>query len=159
VRCLHVDGSYRWIEGTLSNLLDDPEVQALVCHWHEVTRWIETETELRQLGRFHNAVIQTAAEGICIGRIIEESPHLRFSFWNEQMTELTGLTLDEINRRGWLLSLPPEAKIRALTRLQELALGHQARMEEWPVVRPDGTRRVVALSTARLDESASDSEI
>lgn len=151
-RCLHVDGTYRWIEATLTNFLHDPEVGAVVCHWHEVTRWIEAENELRQLGRSHTAVIQTAAEGICIGQIIPESPFLRFSVWNERMIEIIGLTLEEINQRGWLLSLSPEAQDRALSRLQELALGRESRKEEWTVIRPDGTRRVVAISTSRFEK-------
>jgi PAS domain S-box-containing protein len=159
LRCLHVDGSYRWIEATLSNLLHDPAIKAIVCHWHEVTRWMEAEKELSQLGRFHQAVIETAAEGICVGQVIEEAPYLRFSIWNEQMTELTGLTLEEINRRGWLRSVLPEATERAFARFRDLVRGRQSRKEEWTIVRPDGVRRVVTVSSARLERSPGADEI
>ena len=82
-RFLHTDGSYRWIEGTITNSLHDPDIQAQVCHWHDVTAWKESEAEFHQLGRLHSAVIDTAVEGVSIGHAIEQFPGMRFTFWNE----------------------------------------------------------------------------
>lgn len=36
-RFLHKDGSWRWIEGSLTNLLDDPNVHAIVVNYRDVT--------------------------------------------------------------------------------------------------------------------------
>ena len=158
-RGLHVDGNYRWIEATLTNYLQDPEIKAIVCHWHDVTKWIEAEHALSQLSRFHGAVIQTAAEGICVAQILESFPYLRFSVWNKRLTEITGYTLEQINRQGWLQALPAGSQQRALSRLQELARGREARAEEWTIVRRDGTKRVVSVSTSRIEKAPLDSVV
>jgi two-component system cell cycle sensor histidine kinase/response regulator CckA len=154
LRFLHTDGAYRWIEGTITNCLDDPDIRAHVCHWHDVTAWKESEAELRQLGRLHSAVIETAVEGVCIGHSIAEFPGLRFTFWNERMTAITGCTLEEINRRGWIQTLHAESSDQDLVRLHESTRGGATQPEEWTITRPDGVRRIVSLSTTRLEEPA-----
>ena len=156
-RGLHEDGGYRWIEATLTNYLDDPDIKAIVCHWHDITKWIEAEQALSQLSRFHGAVIQTAAEGICVAQILDGFPYMRFSVWNKRLTEITGYTLEQINRQGWLQALPVDSRERALVRLQELARGREAQAEEWTIMRRDGTKRVVAVSTSRIERAPLDS--
>ena len=37
IRCRHQDGSWRWIYTTSVNLLEEPEVGAVVCTWRDVT--------------------------------------------------------------------------------------------------------------------------
>jgi diguanylate cyclase (GGDEF)-like protein/PAS domain S-box-containing protein len=56
VRFLHADGSYRWCEITMRNLLDEPAVAAIVVNFSDVTarreaeaRLAESETNFRQL--------------------------------------------------------------------------------------------------------------
>ncbi len=121
-----------------------------------VSKWIETERELRQLSQFHSAIIQTAAEGICVGQKVEAFPGLHFSVWNERMTEITGCSLEEINQRGWIQTLQADAPERASARFQDLAGGRDARAEEWTITRPDGAKRVLALSTSRIERAPGD---
>jgi PAS domain S-box-containing protein len=51
VRVRHKDGSYRWCEKTITNLLEDPNVSALVCNFWEVTERIHhiQEIELQNI--------------------------------------------------------------------------------------------------------------
>ena len=70
------------------------------------------------------------------------------------MTVITGMTLEEINRQGWIQTLHANADAQALARLHELMRGDAAHAEEWTITRPDGVRRIVSLSTSRLDEAA-----
>ncbi|NQT73480.1 MAG: PAS domain S-box protein [Chloroflexi bacterium] len=42
------DGSWRWIEGTGKNFLDDPYVQAIVCNYRDVTERMRDEEQLHQ---------------------------------------------------------------------------------------------------------------
>ncbi len=57
VRSLHRDGRYRWLEGTFVNLLDDPDWQAVVVAFTDVTEThghdtlIDTEGRLEKLLR------------------------------------------------------------------------------------------------------------
>lgn len=48
IRCRHFDGSWRWIHTTSVNLLEQPEVGAIVCTWRDVTRRREAEAALRE---------------------------------------------------------------------------------------------------------------
>lgn len=47
-RLQHKDGTYRWIEGTAANLLDDPAVQAIVINYRDVTGRRTAEDKVRQ---------------------------------------------------------------------------------------------------------------
>jgi len=37
IRILHKDGSYRWVDGTIINLLEDENVKAIVTNFHDIT--------------------------------------------------------------------------------------------------------------------------
>jgi PAS domain S-box len=36
-RLRHQDGSWRWMEGSLTNLLDEPAVQSVVINYRDIT--------------------------------------------------------------------------------------------------------------------------
>ena len=103
-------------------------------------------------GRLHTAVIDTAAEGVCIGHPLEEFPGLIY-FLEQGMTAITGCTRDEINRQGWIQTLHADASDQDLARLHELTRGRNPG-RRWANTRPDRVRRVVSLSTSRLEEPA-----
>jgi PAS domain S-box-containing protein len=48
LRARHADGSWRWVEGTASNLLDNPAVRSVVVNWRDVTERKEAEERLRE---------------------------------------------------------------------------------------------------------------
>jgi PAS domain S-box-containing protein len=48
VRVRHKDGTYCWVESTFSNLLFEPEVQAIVMHQRDINARRAAETEARQ---------------------------------------------------------------------------------------------------------------
>jgi PAS domain S-box-containing protein len=45
-RLRHQDGSWRWVENRLTNLLEEPSVRAVVSGWHDVTDRKHAEDEL-----------------------------------------------------------------------------------------------------------------
>ncbi len=47
-RARHEDGSWRWMEATGTNLLDDPSVGALVVNYHDITERKQSEEALRE---------------------------------------------------------------------------------------------------------------
>ncbi len=47
-RTRHQDGSWRWIEATLTNRLDDPAVQAIVSNYRDITDRKEADEELHR---------------------------------------------------------------------------------------------------------------
>ena len=51
-RCRHKDGTWRWVEATMTNLLHDPDVQALVMNLRDITgRKQAEEEELKALAQ------------------------------------------------------------------------------------------------------------
>jgi PAS domain S-box-containing protein len=109
--------------------------------------------DTRGLAEFLQAVIRTAAEGICAGTPLPAHPHAQFSVWNDRMTELTGYTMAEVNRIGWFEAVYPNSARRALAldRLSRLWAGQDLGQEERTITRKDGTERVITISTRRLE--------
>lgn len=81
------DGTWRWIEATVTNLLHEPSVQAIVVNYRDITERKQVETELRKL--FH-AVEQSANMIAIVGSdgIIE--------YVNPKFSGTTGFSLPEL---------------------------------------------------------------
>lgn len=160
-RILRVDGAYRW---HITRQVPVRDTNGTISSWYGTCTDIEdlkragealreSESRISKLNDFREAIIHTAAEGICVCFGVSHFPFVEFSVWNEQMTELTGYTQEEINRLGWYQSLYPDRDIQeaAQRRMARMRLGDDMRAEEWEICRKDGTRRIVAISTSRLE--------
>jgi two-component system, cell cycle sensor histidine kinase and response regulator CckA len=119
----------------------------------DVTDLHQAQQALRKLSDFRESVIRTMAEGICVCFAVPEFPYVRFSVWNERMTELTGYTMDEINRLGWYQTMypDPEAREQAIHRISRMRAGADLHDEEWTITRKDGEPRIVAISTSIVE--------
>lgn len=118
------------------------------------TRVQERTSELHRALAFQQSVIRTAAEGICVWTTVDHPPFVHFSVWNDQMTRITGYSLEEINRPGRVQTLvgDPDRRQHALEWLGRLRQGEELRGEEWVITRRDGSRRMVALFTSALEQ-------
>jgi len=68
LRQRHADGSYRWTEVVLKNLLDDPAVDGVVVNYRDVTRRRELEEELRHQA-FHDSLTGLANRALFVDRL------------------------------------------------------------------------------------------
>lgn len=118
----------------------------------DITELVQAENTIRKLNSFHQAIIQTASDGICVSVETSDFPHVRFTVWNDRMTELTGYTQNEINKSGWYESLYPDAESRglAIKRMQEMRQRNDLRAGEWQITRKDGELRILTISTSRI---------
>ncbi|MFN8598354.1 MAG: PAS domain S-box protein, partial [Anaerolineae bacterium] len=86
-RFRHRDGTWHWLEGTITNLLHEPSVAAMVLNYRDVTERKQAEARIAQLA----AVIDQAAETIVVtdldGNIVYVNPFF---------TTLTGYTRDDV---------------------------------------------------------------
>jgi len=107
---------------------------------------------LRSEHAFREAIIECAAEGVCVCHSIPAYPFIEFTVWNKRMTDITGYTLDEINRRGWYQTLYPDPELqrRAAERMDSMREGDDLRFERWEITRAGGATRAVGISTSRL---------
>jgi len=107
---------------------------------------------LREEHSFRQAVMERAVEGVCVCHAIPTSPFVLFTMWNPRMTEITGHTMEEINRLGWYQTLYPDPQVRqsAVERMERMRSGDDLRYERWEITRADGQQRALRISTSRL---------
>jgi len=67
-RLRHQDGSWRWMDGVLTNLLDEPAVRSIVINYRDVTNRKLAEQEIASLAKFPsenpNMVLRLSRDGI-----------------------------------------------------------------------------------------------
>jgi PAS domain S-box-containing protein len=118
----------------------------------DIGAYKRAEAALAEQHSFRAAIIERAAEGLCVCQAIDVFPYVAFTVWNDRMTEITGYTIEEINARGWYQSMYPEANLqaRAIERMDRMRYGEDLLAEEWEIARADGAKRVVTISTSVL---------
>jgi PAS domain S-box-containing protein len=117
---------------------------------HDATSRVQAEGELRRAVEFRDSIIEHATEGLCISQVIDEPPYVRFSVWNRRMEEITGVTLGDINRHGWLPLLFPNDGPTMEAIRDRVNAGENMRDEVAQVTRPDGQIRTTRFSTTQL---------
>jgi len=68
LRGRHVDGSWRYLEGTAKNLLDDPAVRGFVINYRDITERRRLEDELRHQA-FHDVLTGLANRALLMDRL------------------------------------------------------------------------------------------
>jgi two-component system, cell cycle sensor histidine kinase and response regulator CckA len=91
VRFRHKDGSWRVLEATTRNLLDDPNVRGIVINSRDITERKQLEEAFRESSQFNRQIVTHAQEGIVVyGR------DLKYQVWNPFMERLTGRPAAEV---------------------------------------------------------------
>ena len=79
-------GSWRWIEAVTKNLIEDPDVQAIVVNYRDITGRKRTEEDLRQQAQLldlaHDAIMAIRLDGT-------------IEFWNRGAEQMYGWSRDE----------------------------------------------------------------
>ena len=122
-------------------------IQGIFRDIREIKR---AELQMREETRFLETLIESAAEGICLWQRVAHYPFVRFTVWNQRMQEITGYSMQEINRLGWYQSLyaAPEAQAQAHQRMTMVEAGGQVRGLETRVVTHGGEERILRISSA-----------
>jgi len=137
--------------GASSNALRD-RIQVLEA---EVAEHAQTRRLLDEEYSFRKAVIERAAEGLCVCHAIPDYPFVQFTVWNPRMNDLTGYSMEEINRLGWYQTMyaDPEIREKASQRMLAMREGVDLRSEHWEITRADQQKRTVSISTSVLNTS------
>jgi diguanylate cyclase (GGDEF)-like protein/PAS domain S-box-containing protein len=91
------DGSWHWCEERITNLLDDPDVRAIVANLTDVTTRREAVNALRAREATYRSIVETAEEGIWIG---DSEGHTIFA--NRKLADMFGLPLEGLEGRSAL---------------------------------------------------------
>ena len=132
------------------------EIEALRRRVQELEAEVAELEQIRQRLRheysFRKSVIECASEGICVCHAIQEYPFVQFTVWNSSMEKIVGYTMEEINCLGWYQTMYPDHEIqeRARQRMEEMRQGMNLQYEHWDIIRADGEKRTLGISTSIL---------
>jgi len=87
LRYKHKDGSWRWIEATGCNLLQDPKVKGIVVNFRDITDRLRAEEVLRESEERLRAIVENAWDGVFI---LDENYHVLF--YSPSLAKITGYT-------------------------------------------------------------------
>lgn len=85
-RLLHADGSWRWVEQTYTNLLDDPVLGCMASNLRDITTRKRSESALAASEERYRTIVESAQEGIWM-----VDADFRTTFANPRMAALLGL--------------------------------------------------------------------
>jgi diguanylate cyclase (GGDEF)-like protein/PAS domain S-box-containing protein len=121
-RLRRMDGSWRWVESTATNLLLEPTVRAIVVNYRDVTERRLADEALRESEERFRSIQESALDAI-----ITMNAEGLITSWNPQAEITFGWTSDEVV--GRLLSetiIPPKSRedhTRGLERFQSTGEG------------------------------------
>lgn len=98
VEVLHKNGSWRLIEVAVTNLVNDPDIEGIVCNYRDITERRHWENALRESEERYQKAFRASPDGIAISRLRDGV----FVDVNEGFEELTGFSRDELIGRSTL---------------------------------------------------------
>jgi diguanylate cyclase (GGDEF)-like protein/PAS domain S-box-containing protein len=140
LRLRHREGHWCWIEETVTNCLDDADIRGLVANLRDVSEQVRTEEALRLSEALHQALLETAQEGI-----LAMAPDGTTSFANERMAQILGRPLAAVHGTDTLGLLGLTAWGAESTRV-EVSYHH-----------PDGRERILEVSRSPLPSTTTES--
>ena len=87
----HKDGSWRWIEAVVTNLLDDPAVRGIVDNFRDVTEKVEAENELKRVLEQLRNHLENSPLGV-----IEYTKDLYITKWSKKCEDIFGWSEEEM---------------------------------------------------------------
>jgi PAS domain S-box-containing protein len=138
---------------SVSPLLDSTgELIGSVHVARDITDRKQAEETLCIANHFLESIIEHATEGLCVCHDIPVYPFVKFTVWNQRMQEITGYSMEEINRLGWYQTVYPDSKVqtRAKERMARMRAGEDLHDEEWEITRSDGRTRILQITTTIL---------
>ncbi|WP_280537397.1 PAS domain S-box protein [Halopenitus sp. POP-27] len=100
VRFQHADGSWRWIEATMRNRVDDDLINGILLSSRDITERKEYEIEVRELAEEYEALLNNVEDAIFLVDV-KETDDVRFEFerLSPSYEQQTGLTTEEVQGR------------------------------------------------------------
>ena len=146
-RAICRDGSHRWVEETIRNLVDDPSVSGLVANIRDITPRRAAEEALRTSEARHRLIAETAQEGMWA---TDSSGKTLYA--NQKMADLLGCSISDfysslshelvtgVNREA----IVSRQEARGISVQETYDLSH---------TRPDGSDRLLQVSASPLVEA------
>jgi PAS domain S-box-containing protein len=136
-RLRHADGSWRWMEGTATNLLNASGVGAIVINYHDSTQRLQAEQALRDSeARFHSLVEHLPA--ITYTALMDEA-HTRV-YVSPQAEAMLGISLYDAlaDPDIWRKMLHRDDRERVLAEAETFYATGRPFVSDYRIVRADG---------------------
>ncbi|KYG71438.1 PAS domain S-box-containing protein [Roseivirga ehrenbergii] len=150
-RIRHKDGSWRWVEAVVTNLLHDPAINGIVDNFRDVTDRVKAEEELKKT----NQRFSLATRGLKLG-IWDHDVINNKLIWDENMYEIFGISPQSFNitLESWVTLIHPEDRHiitdygkKIQSKIKEVDI-------EFRIIHPDKTIRYIrSLSNIHRDEA------
>jgi PAS domain S-box-containing protein len=88
-RVLHKDGHYFWMEGVATNLIDDPNIRAIVNNYRDVTERKESEEKIAISERRFRVLIENSVDAIVL-----TDENLKVLYQSPSVERMTGISLE-----------------------------------------------------------------
>jgi PAS domain S-box-containing protein len=143
---------YRSTEQNIVLRLESAEREAVIRR---------AEEALKQEAAFRESIIDRAGEGLCVCHRLTYFPFVVFTVWNRRMHQITGYSMEEINRKGWFQTLyrDPEDEHRAKERMNSVRFGSNQFSEESEITCADGEKRSVLISTTMITSESEEPQV
>jgi len=117
-RYLCKDGSYKWIEITMTNLMNDPDILGILGNYHDITERKQAGQELitaKDNAQQSETRLKLATFAGSLG-IWDWNVKDNVMIWDDRMFELYGIAKDTFpnNNDAWTNGLHPDDKQRAI---------------------------------------------
>jgi PAS domain S-box-containing protein len=98
VRFRHADGSWRWIEATMRNRLDDDNINGILLSSRDITERKEYEIEAQVLAEEYEALLGNVEDAIFLINVGEDGEGSRFEFerLSPSYERQTGILTEEV---------------------------------------------------------------
>lgn len=144
IRSVKKDGSIWWTEATITNLLDEPSVQAIVVNYRDITARKQAEDALRESEQNFSTLAENAYDGILIA-IAGDA----YCYANRRAAEITGYSVAEL----LTITMPRLVHPDELPRLGDQLYGKSSKADrpdhyETRIVTPTGLIKPVEVTVS-----------
>lgn len=146
-RLYHLFGHLIWIEGTITNLMHEPAVQAMVFNFRDVTERKNLEAQQALLASLVNsstdAIISKSLDGV-------------ITSWNRGAQLLFGYTPSEAIGESVMILVPPELRGEEAGILERIRNGQRIETFETRRIRKDGSVAHINMTASPIRNSDGD---
>ena len=144
LRYRHKDGSWVWLEVIATNHLADPDIQAVILNYHDVTERKQAEASLQESEERFRQVFENASIALIV--LDDDGNYIEV---NHEAVELTGYSADELLGMSLPALTPPELQDKTWKAFAEATRNRKSEGETF-IRRKDHTVVPVHYSASRV---------
>jgi PAS domain S-box-containing protein len=137
-RFRHKNGEWRWIESTFSNLLDVPDVSAIVINFRDIHDRKQADQALLKSEGHYRMLFESASDGVVLHLLSTDRVKNRFRRFNQNICRMLGYTAEEMAQLGPMDIQPPEELLHVPAEAEQMERDRELRFEK-VFRRKDGT--------------------